>query len=163
MRKEFCKDIPGEKQVDGVFRDLEETVVMLAEFYLTTAHNLEWFGNEMTFLIAIGGDGAPLGKYTVQRFHSLFLDEALKRSDISDKCVFSELPQASAFYKYTQSLRNEVKARRLYKQIVKWFNNDRQKNKDFSYRFTGKDSKLILHGFNHLIKQSVKNQLMRQV
>ena len=39
----------------------------------------------------------------------------------------------------------------LKKQLGKWILEDRPKDKDFSYRLTGKDSTLILHGFVFLV------------
>jgi len=44
-------------------------------------------------------------------------------------------------------LEQDVKAGRMKKQQGKWLLEDRTKDKDFSYRLTGKDSRLILHGF----------------
>ena len=44
-----------------------------------------------------------------------------------------------------------VKATRLKKQLLKWLLEDRKHDKPFTYRFTGKDSRLILHGFMHLV------------
>ena len=44
-----------------------------------------------------------------------------------------------------------MKAGRLKKQLRKWILEDRSKDKGFSYRLTGKDSRLLLHGFMFLI------------
>ena len=44
-------------------------------------------------------------------------------------------------------MEQDVKAGRMKKQLGKWLLEDRVKDKDFSYRLTGKDSRLILHGF----------------
>ena len=48
-------------------------------------------------------------------------------------------------------MEHEVKALRLKKQLVRWLIEDKSKDKEFSYRFTGQDSKLILRGFMHLV------------
>ena len=53
--------------------------------------------------------------------------------------------------RYMKALECDVKAGRLKKQLAKWMLEDRSKDKDFSYRLTGKDSKLILHGFMYLV------------
>ena len=50
-----------------------------------------------------------------------------------------------------RALESRLKAGRLKKQIQKWILEDRSKEKDFSYRFTGKDSRLVLHGFMFLV------------
>ena len=49
-------------------------------------------------------------------------------------------------------MENDVKAGRMKKQLGKWLLEDRDKDKNFSYRLTGKDSRLILHGFMYLVK-----------
>lgn len=54
--------------------------------------------------------------------------------------------------RYLEAMECEVKAGWLKKQLTKWLIDDRARDKDFSYRFTGKDSKLILHGFMYLVK-----------
>lgn len=50
-----------------------------------------------------------------------------------------------------KALESDVKAGRLKKQMGKCILEDRPKDKDFSYRLTGKDSKLVLHGFMFLV------------
>lgn len=40
----------------------------------------------------------------------------------------------------------------MKKQLGKWLTEDRTKDKDFTYRLTGKDSCLILHGFMYLVE-----------
>ena len=44
-----------------------------------------------------------------------------------------------------------MKAGRLKKQLEKWILEDRSKDKEFFYRLTGKDSRLVLHGFMCLV------------
>lgn len=65
VRETLCVDLPEEKKVDGVYRDLKELILKLAEFYLTNQdyYELKWFeGNINTFYVSLGGDGAPFGK-----------------------------------------------------------------------------------------------------
>jgi len=66
VRETLCHDLPGDQQVDGVYRNLENFLLMLCKFYLETDQyrrnhdKLVWFGErEGTFKVAIGGDGAP--------------------------------------------------------------------------------------------------------
>ena len=40
----------------------------------------------------------------------------------------------------------------MKKQLGQWLIEDRTKDKDFNYRLTGKDSRLILHGFMYLVE-----------
>ena len=65
VREDFCSDLELEDQVDGCYRDLSEYLVRLASFYLTTLppEDFDWFGQPNTFQVAIGGDGAPFGKF----------------------------------------------------------------------------------------------------
>lgn len=87
----------------------------------------------------------------VQKLHSYMLELALSNSNLPTKLSLSgDLPQSS-FSRYIHAMGHKVKATRLKKQLLKWLVEDRSKDKSFSYRFTGKDSQLILHGFMYLI------------
>ena len=62
--------LPSAERVDGGYRDLESLLLCLAKFYLDTdpyrrvEDKLIWFGSEVGhFRVAIGGDGAPFGKW----------------------------------------------------------------------------------------------------
>lgn len=57
----------------------------------------------------------------------------------------------SSIKRYIVALEVDVKATRLKKRLVKWLLEDRKHDEPFTYRFTGKDSRLILHGFMHLV------------
>ena len=66
----LCHDLPVDQQVDGVYRNLEEFLLMLCKFYLITdecrkeSDKLTWFGERKgTFKVAIGGDGVLFGKW----------------------------------------------------------------------------------------------------
>jgi len=48
--------------------------------------------------------------------------------------------------------KQDVKAGRMKKQLGQWLIEDRTKDKDFTYRLTDKDSRLILHGFMYLVE-----------
>ena len=63
----------------------------------------------------------------------------------------SDLPPSSAISRYLKVLESDVKAGRLKKQLEKWILEDRSKDKEFFYRLTGKDSRLVLHGFMCLV------------
>ena len=63
----------------------------------------------------------------------------------------SDLSPACAMSRYMKALECDVKAGRLKKQLGKWMLEDRSKDKDFSYRLTGNDARLILHGFMYLV------------
>ena len=88
----------------------------------------------------------------VQHLHSMLLDLAISSSNIPDKISsLADLPPSSAISRYLKALESDVKAGRLKKQLGKWIIEDRSRDKDFSYRLTGKDSKLVLHGFMFLV------------
>ena len=70
VRETLCHDLPVDQQVDGVYGNLENLLLMLCKFYFETDEywkdndKLTWFGErEGTFKVAIGGDGAPFGKW----------------------------------------------------------------------------------------------------
>lgn len=70
LQETICVDLPDDEKVNGVFRDLEQLLLALAKFYLETDGyrsddgKLEWFGERIgSFKVAIGGDGAPFGKW----------------------------------------------------------------------------------------------------
>ena len=70
VRETLCHDLPVDQQVDGAYRNLENFLLMLCKFYFETDkyrkdnEKLKWFGErEGTFKVAIGGDGAPFGKW----------------------------------------------------------------------------------------------------
>lgn len=60
----LCYDLNDEDNVCGCYRNLKELLLILAEFYLSecSGPTLKWFGEEYTFLISLGDDGAPFGK-----------------------------------------------------------------------------------------------------
>jgi hypothetical protein len=64
VREVFCGDLDENEKVNGCFRDLEDHLVNLAEFYVNhTQHKLLFFnGKTNTFHVALGGDGAPFRK-----------------------------------------------------------------------------------------------------
>lgn len=87
----------------------------------------------------------------VQKLHDQMLLLALTDSNLPSKLTsITEMPNCS-MKRYLQALEDKVKATRLRKQLVRWLLDERSQNKDFSYRFTGKDSHLVLAGFMFLI------------
>ena len=88
----------------------------------------------------------------VQNLHALLLKVAVSNSALpANLSTISELPNSCPMARYLEAMANEVKAGQLKKQLSKWLIDDRIRDKDLSYRFTGKDSKLILHGFMYLV------------
>ena len=82
----------------------------------------------------------------------MLLDLTISLSNMLDKISsLSDLPPSSAISRYLKALESDVKAGRLKKQLGKWILEDRSKDKDFSYRLNGKDSRLVLHGFMFLV------------
>lgn len=78
----------------------------------------------------------------------MLLDLAISVSNLPTKLdSLDDLPSNSAMSRYLKVTEQDVKAGRMKKQLGKWLLEDRVKDKDFSYRLTGKDSRLILHGF----------------
>ena len=89
----------------------------------------------------------------VQYLHTMLLNVAISLSNLPHKLnSLSELPPNCAITRYLKAMENDVKAGRMKKQLSKWLLEDRGKDKDFTYRLTGKDSRLILHGFMYLVR-----------
>ena len=85
-----------------------------------------------------------------QYMHGKLLQEAIVKSNVPPSCNdFSVLPQDSPFRKFLVAMKQDVKASRLYKKVLKWFKGGRQQR--FDYRFTGKDSRLLSHNFMSLV------------
>ena len=59
----LCDDLAEGNKVQGCYRSLEELLLRLAEYYLSNSVNLIWFDEPNKFYVALGGDGAPFGKY----------------------------------------------------------------------------------------------------
>lgn len=63
LREMLCYDLEVSEKVNGCYRDIEELLLKLAEFYLNHGqYKLITFDEPNTFHIALGGDGAPFGK-----------------------------------------------------------------------------------------------------
>ncbi|CAH3185961.1 unnamed protein product, partial [Porites lobata] len=89
----------------------------------------------------------------VQHFHAMLLDLAISVSNLPPKLnSLDDLPSNSAMSRYLKAMEQDVKAGRMKKQLGRWLLEDRAKDKDFTCRLTGKDSRLILHGFMYLVK-----------
>ena len=71
--------------------------------------------------------------------------EVIKKAD-----TFEDLPCTSSLKKFVTCLEQLVKCKRLCNNIRKWYNEKRKKGQDFTYRFTGKESKCFSWNFGHV-------------
>ena len=71
--------------------------------------------------------------------------EVIKKAD-----TFDDLPCTCALKSFVSSLEQSLKCKRLCNNICKWYNEKRKKGQDFSYRFTGKESKCFAWDFGHV-------------
>ncbi|CAB4009080.1 Hypothetical predicted protein, partial [Paramuricea clavata] len=63
VREELCDGLDESEKVNGCYRDIEELVLKLADFYLNSdQYTVLTFDEPNKFYIALGGDGAPFGK-----------------------------------------------------------------------------------------------------
>ncbi|XP_028408827.1 uncharacterized protein LOC114531418 [Dendronephthya gigantea] len=65
IRETLCDGLDEIDKVDGVYRNNQEIVLILARYYLVCQkrYELVWFKKQTyTFNISLGGDGAPFGK-----------------------------------------------------------------------------------------------------
>lgn len=59
----LCDGMNDECKVRGCYRDLKETLIMLAKLYLAhSEYELNLFYEPNTFVVTLGGDAAPFGK-----------------------------------------------------------------------------------------------------
>jgi len=73
------------------------------------------------------------------------------------------LPKQTAFANFLLQVKSTAKCDRLHKKICNWFGDQRIKNIRFSYRFTGKESKLIAKKFAHLVSVLLSIHLFPKV
>ncbi|CAB4021988.1 Hypothetical predicted protein [Paramuricea clavata] len=87
----LCDDLDKDDKVCGCYRSLKELLLRLAEFYLSgkSGYTLTWFGEEYTFLITLGGDGAPFGKDDTA---TAWLDGPEGEVTVNVKFCVAELP-----------------------------------------------------------------------
>ena len=66
---------------------------------------------------------------------------------------FSQVPSHTLLFKYVEALREKCKLNRLAKKVIRWYddNSSSSNEKEFDYRFTGKDSRMFLYNFMFLI------------
>ncbi|XP_046861250.1 uncharacterized protein LOC124454489 [Xenia sp. Carnegie-2017] len=63
IREHLCNGLDKCEKVNGFYRDIEDILVKLAEFYLNIGkYKLFNFNQPNSFHVAIGGDGAPFGR-----------------------------------------------------------------------------------------------------
>ena len=86
-----------------------------------------------------------------QQWHALVLKYVLARTNVSSCNSVNDTPASSCFKRYYETVRFTLKATRLAKKVRKWFCDDRLKNKDLQYRFTGIESLIICHHFMKLV------------
>ena len=64
VRENLCHGLDECDKVNGCYRDIEDLLLKLAEFYLNHGkYELLTFDKPNTFHIALGGDGAPFGRH----------------------------------------------------------------------------------------------------
>ena len=74
------------------------------------------------------------------------LETALAKSSITGTCKqINDVPPDSPFSFYITVLKNQLRVGRLVKRIKSWFNEGRKRS--FSYRFTGKETRIFCHKF----------------
>ena len=69
----LCEGLDDAEKVHGCYRNIRELLIRLAEFYLSgcSGHEISWFGQEYTFSVSVGEDGASFDKNDVVS-HLLF-------------------------------------------------------------------------------------------
>lgn len=75
---------------------------------------------------------------------------------IKQSSSLSSLTDDEVIVKFLKCLKNVAKCSRLCKNVEQWFNEKRPKGLEFSYRFTGKESKNLSWNFAYLIDELLK-------
>ena len=93
-----------------------------------------------------------------QLIHKQMLYEAIAKSALGgDISNFKAVPCSSAFYKFICVLKQKCQLSRLANKIIHWFNETKAKGSEFSYRFTGRDSRMFLHNFMYLVSDCLES------
>ena len=80
----------------------------------------------------------------------------INQTQLKAATVVSDLPIASPLAKVLKCVRESVKCGRLYNSFLRWFSEKRKKGIQFSYRFTGLESKKFSWNFPFLIQEVLK-------
>ena len=78
------------------------------------------------------------------------------QAQLKASTVVSDLPIASPLVLFLKCVRETVKCGRLYNGFLRWFSEKRKKGVQFSYRFTGLESKRFSWNFASLIQEVLK-------
>ena len=97
-------------------------------------------------------DPLHLKNNACQHIHKIMLHEAIKKSALGSNITnMSGVPCDSPFFKFVQALKSKCQLSRLANKVTRWFNETKGDGKNFEYRFTGRDSRMYLHNFMHLV------------
>ena len=99
-----------------------------------------------------------------ERFMCLF-KICLSQTNLKGVKSFKEVPLHSLFYKFVNFLKTSMNCNFLSKKIRMWFNdnNGKSSERDFTFRFRGKESLMYLRNFPKLIRMIFKNITERNV
>ena len=78
--------------------------------------------------------------------------ESIKKSSLESISKFENVPINCPFSNFVCALQTKCCFSRLPKKIIRWFNETKAEGKHFDYRFTGRDSRMLLHNFMYLIE-----------
>ena len=84
-----------------------------------------------------------------QLLHQELMYESIKKSSPEK---FENVPIHCPFSNFVCALQTKCRLSRLAKKIIRWFNETKAEGKHFDYRFTGQDSRMLLHNFMYLIE-----------
>ena len=97
-------------------------------------------------------DPLHLKNNACQHIHKIMLHEAIQKSALGSNVTnISGVPCDSLFSKFVQALKSKCQLSHLANKVTRWFNETKADGKDFEYRFTGRDSRMYLHNFMHLV------------
>lgn len=88
-----------------------------------------------------------------QNIHKIMLYEAIQKSSLGSNVTnMREVPKDAPLLKFVQVLKYKCQLSRLANKVTRWFNQTKADGKEFDYRFIGRDSRMYLHNFMHLVQ-----------
>ena len=98
-------------------------------------------------------DPLHLKNNACQLIYKMMLHGATKKSSLGSNVTnFSGVPKNSSFCKFVHALKSKRQLSRLANKVIRWFNKLKQMEKILNiYQFTGRDSRMCLHHFMHLV------------
>ena len=104
-------------------------------------------------------DPLHLGNNCWGHWHMLLFNYVMNKAKIENsvQSVF-QLPESNPLRKHLKALKFQMKCKKLYNKIVRWFK-EKHGSSNFQCRFTGEETKKFCDGFMHLIEAAIEDDV----